>query len=154
MIYLYKRNAGLVLVLGQEFIDGAHFTSPSSSNLVFVSVSKGVDANTHTPPLLSLTAVDRPPTGKPRMYNEPWIVCKRMEIVSTKSRERAWWPVFVSLGLCQVQSTYREKVQTSLATCKNKNKKIWNVIELFYTSLMIVSPIDYYTSEHTYEHHK
>ena len=90
MMYLYRWNAGLVVVLGQEFIDGAHFTSPSSSNLAFVSVSKGVDANTHTPPLLSLTAVDRPPTGRPRMYNELWIVCKRMEIVSTKSRERTW----------------------------------------------------------------
>lgn len=48
----------------------AHLTCPSSSNLAFVSVSKGVDANTHTPPLLSRIAVDRPPTAsKPSRAN-------------------------------------------------------------------------------------
>jgi len=41
----------------------AHLTGPSSSSLVFVTESRGVDAKTHTPPLLSLIAVERPPTG-------------------------------------------------------------------------------------------
>jgi hypothetical protein len=41
----------------------AYLTFPSSSSLAFVSVSNGVDANTHRPPLLSRIAVERPPTG-------------------------------------------------------------------------------------------
>jgi hypothetical protein len=39
------------------------FTGPSSSNFALVSVFKGVDANTHTPPSFSWTAVDLPPMG-------------------------------------------------------------------------------------------
>jgi hypothetical protein len=38
-------------------------TGPNSSNFALVSVLNGVDAKIHTPPLLSLIAVDLPPTG-------------------------------------------------------------------------------------------
>lgn len=41
-----------------------HFTGPSLSIVSFVSSVSGVDARTHTSPVESLTAVDRPPQGK------------------------------------------------------------------------------------------
>ena len=41
-----------------------YLTGPSSPSFAFVASSKGVEASTHTSPLLSFTAVDRPPTGK------------------------------------------------------------------------------------------
>lgn len=39
-----------------------YFTGPSSPSFDFVASSKGEDASTQTSPLLSFTAVDRPPT--------------------------------------------------------------------------------------------
>ena len=40
-----------------------HLTGPNLFNVSLVRELKGVDANTQTSPLVSLTAVDRPPTG-------------------------------------------------------------------------------------------
>ena len=41
----------------------SHFTGPSSPSFSFVSASRGVEANTHTPPSRIRIAVERPPTG-------------------------------------------------------------------------------------------
>lgn len=80
---------------------GTDFTGPSSFNLALVSAVNGVEAITHTSPLDSLMAVERPPTGSiPNLENG--LMTRFSEEMHSKAAE----------------VVYQENVQTSFVTCE------------------------------------
>ena len=97
-------------------IGDAYFTGPNSSILALVSVSRGVEARTQTPPLRSLMAVERPPKGMtPNLLNGLQNGTSerkaRHQPSRTETTEQVPW-------MGGSVTTYLEKIQTSFATSR------------------------------------